>query len=98
MATREPDFTPTASDEPVYDTGLDEFELLWAKHKTAILAGGVGLGLLHADTALDARANGELVLVGEEQRKVPVYFSVRAVRQEEPLIAALLEKIKQLVD
>ncbi len=56
----------------------------------SLIAGGVGLGLLHADTALDASAKGELVLVGEEQRKVPVYFAVRSVRQQEPLIAALL--------
>lgn len=60
----------------------------------SLIAGGVGLGLLHADTAMDASEKSELVLLGGEQRKVPVYFAVKAMRQQEPLIAALIERIK----
>jgi DNA-binding transcriptional LysR family regulator len=63
----------------------------------SLIAGGVGLGLLHADTAMDASEKCELVLLGGEQRKVPVYFSVKAARLQEPLIAAVLERINLLL-
>lgn len=64
----------------------------------SLIAGGVGIGLLHADTAQEASAKGEVVLLGRELQKVPVYFSIRTERQQEPLIAALLDNIKMLGD
>jgi len=64
----------------------------------SLIAGGVGLGLLHADTALDASEKCEVVLLGGEQRKVPVYFSVRSARQQEPLIAAVLDRLQALLN
>lgn len=63
----------------------------------SLIAGGVGIGLLHADTAKDASEKGELVLLGNEQQKVPVYFAVRTARQTDPLIAALLNRVKALI-
>lgn len=64
----------------------------------SLIAGGVGIGLLHADTAIEASEKGELVLLGGEQRKVPVFFAVRAARQQEALIAALLERVGMLIN
>jgi len=64
----------------------------------SLIAGGVGVGLLHADTAMDASEKGELVLLGGEQRQVPVYFAVRTARQQEPLLAAVLERLKTLLN
>ena len=56
-----------------------------------LIAGGVGLGFLHADTALDAAAKGEVVLLGDIQQQVKVKFAVVAERMREPLIKAVFE-------
>lgn len=77
---------------------LKQIDVDHEKVTRSLIAGGVGVGLLHADTALDAQAKGEVVLLGAEQRKVPVYFSVKAARQQEPLIAAVLERLQTLLN
>lgn len=59
-----------------------------------LIAGGVGLGLLHADTAHEARAAGEVDLVCEAQEKVRVLFAHLAGRAQEPLLAALTSIIR----
>lgn len=61
-----------------------------------LIAGGVGLGFLHADTALDAAAKGEVVLLGGIQQQVKVKFAVVAERVREPLISAMFELAKNL--
>ncbi len=47
MARPEDDYIP-ASDEPVIEPEIDSFELLWEKHRTAIIAGGIALVVLIA--------------------------------------------------
>lgn len=61
-----------------------------------LIAGGVGLGFLHADTALDAAAKGEVVLLGDIQQQVKVKFAVVAERMREPLISAVFELAEKL--
>jgi DNA-binding transcriptional LysR family regulator len=61
-----------------------------------LIAGGVGLGFLHADTALDAAAKGEVVLLGDIQQQVKVKFAVVAERMREPLISKVFELAENL--
>lgn len=61
-----------------------------------LIAGGVGIGFLHHDTALDAAAKQEVELIGDVQQEIPVYFAVSASRLDEPLIQSLLNTIKRL--
>jgi DNA-binding transcriptional LysR family regulator len=61
-----------------------------------LIAGGVGLGFLHADTALDAAATGEVVLLGDIQQQVKVKFAVVAERMREPLISKVFELAENL--
>jgi DNA-binding transcriptional LysR family regulator len=61
-----------------------------------LIAGGVGLGFLHADTALDAAAKGEVVLLGDIQQQVKVKFAVATERMREPLIGAVFELAEKL--
>ncbi len=77
---------------------LKQVDVDHEKVTRSLISGGVGLGLLHGDTAMDARDKGEVVLLGREQRKVPVYFAAKASRQQEPLIAAVLEQIKLVLN
>jgi DNA-binding transcriptional LysR family regulator len=53
-----------------------------------LIAGGVGLGLLHADAAKAAQASGEVELVHEEEAPVRVLFAHLASRANDPLIVA----------
>lgn len=61
-----------------------------------LITGGVGLGFLHADTAIEAAAKGEVILLGEVQQYVPVYFALLTQRMHEPLINSLVQMIKHL--
>lgn len=54
-----------------------------------LIAGGVGIGLLHADTAEDARDKGEVVLVCKAQEVVRVLFAHRADRAKDPLLSSV---------
>lgn len=62
----------------------------------SLIAGGVGLGFLHADTAREAQEKGEVMLLGDIQRKVPLFFAVQAKRQQEHLIAAVLNTLREI--
>jgi DNA-binding transcriptional LysR family regulator len=53
-----------------------------------MVAGGVGVGLLHADTAKDAAARGEVELLFESPKPVRVLFAYLASRAEDPLLSA----------
>ena len=54
-----------------------------------LIAGGVGVGLLHADTAKDAQTCGEVELVYEIQQPVRVLFAHLASRAQDPLLSAV---------
>ena len=53
-----------------------------------LIAGGIGVGLLHADTAKAAQARGEVELLFESQTLVRVLFAHLASRAQDPLLAA----------
>lgn len=53
-----------------------------------LIAGGVGVGLLHADTAREAQGRGEVELIFEAQTVVRVLFAHLASRAEDPVVAA----------
>lgn len=52
----------------------------------ALVAGGVGVGLLHAETANDARGRGEVQLLHESETPVRVLFAHLPSRAEDPLV------------
>jgi len=54
-----------------------------------LIAGGVGVGLLHAETAHAARANGEVELLCEAQKSVRVLFAQLASRTQDPVLNAV---------
>jgi DNA-binding transcriptional LysR family regulator len=54
-----------------------------------LIAGGVGVGLLHADTAKAAHENGEVELVCEAQAQVRVLFAHLAGRAHDPLLSTV---------
>lgn len=54
----------------------------------SLIAGGLGVGLLHADTAEDARARGEVELLAEAKTLVRVLFAHLSSRAEDPLVDA----------
>jgi DNA-binding transcriptional LysR family regulator len=54
-----------------------------------LVAGGTGVGLLHADTAKDAEARGEVELLCECPEPVPVLFAYLAGRAQDPLLGAV---------
>lgn len=53
-----------------------------------LVAGGIGLGLLHEATAEQARLRGEVELLLETPAKVRILFAHRASRQGDPVLAA----------
>ncbi|MFO0746709.1 MAG: LysR family transcriptional regulator [Myxococcota bacterium] len=53
-----------------------------------LVAGGRGVGLLHAETAKEAAARGEVELVLESQPAVRVLFAHLASRAQDPLLSA----------
>jgi DNA-binding transcriptional LysR family regulator len=53
-----------------------------------LIAGGIGVGLLHAKTAKDAQFCGEVELVCEAQKPVLVLFAHLAGRAQDPLLSA----------
>ncbi|MEO7733540.1 MAG: LysR substrate-binding domain-containing protein, partial [Kofleriaceae bacterium] len=54
-----------------------------------LIAGGVGVGLLHADTAKDAQLAGEVELVCEAQKAARVLFAHLSGRTEDPVLRAV---------
>jgi molybdate transport repressor ModE-like protein len=54
-----------------------------------LIAGGVGVGLLHAEAAKEARSSGEAEIVCEAQTGVRVLFAHLAGRAHDPLLCAL---------
>jgi len=61
-----------------------------------LIAGGVGLGLLHADSAEAARASGEVELLCEAQTGVRVLFAQLADRIHDPLLSAVGAAVREI--
>lgn len=55
----------------------------------SLIAAGVGVGLLHAETAQEAQRCGEVELVCEARQSVRVLFACLASREQEPLLSAV---------
>jgi len=53
-----------------------------------LVGSGIGVGLLHADTAQDAQRRGELELLFEAETRVRVLFANLASRAQDPLLMA----------
>lgn len=53
-----------------------------------LIAGGIGVGLLHSDTAAEARARGEVEVLFESKTSVRVLFAHLASRAQDPLLVA----------
>lgn len=62
-----------------------------------LVAGGVGVGLLHAETARDAEAKGEVELLGGAQHEVRLLFGYRCGRAHDPLIEALSAAVRDVL-
>ncbi|MBK9752414.1 MAG: LysR family transcriptional regulator [Nannocystis sp.] len=60
----------------------------------ALIAGGIGVGLLHAGTAKAAQARGEVELLCESRRLVRVLFAQLASRASDPVLAAATEILR----
>ncbi len=54
-----------------------------------LIAGGVGLGLLHAETAYEAEQKGEVELICKTDTAVSVLFAYQTSRLEDPLLKAV---------
>jgi DNA-binding transcriptional LysR family regulator len=59
-----------------------------------LISGGVGIGLLHADTANEARTRGEVELLCQAQDAVRVLFAYRTDRAQEPALQALSSSLQ----
>ena len=55
-----------------------------------LIAGGLGVGLLHADTAKQAQARGEVELLLESREAVRVLFAHAATRSQDPILMAAI--------
>jgi DNA-binding transcriptional LysR family regulator len=60
-----------------------------------LVAGGIGVGLLHADTARMAHARGEVELLFECQNVVRVLFARLASRAQDPLLTAATSIVRE---
>ena len=61
----------------------------------SLIAGGIGVGLLHADTAKAAQGRGEVELLFEAPTLVRVLFAHLASRAEDPLLAAAVTAVRR---
>jgi DNA-binding transcriptional LysR family regulator len=55
-----------------------------------LVASGLGVGLLHADAALEAEGRGEVELLHEPEARISVHFACLAARAADPLLAAAI--------
>lgn len=59
-----------------------------------LIAGGVGIGLLHSNSAREAAAAGEVDLLCEVRPAVPVLLACRSERAQEPLFRAVKDVLQ----
>lgn len=62
-----------------------------------LVTAGVGLGLLHEDSALAARARGDVDVVCEAALGAQVLFAHLAARKDDPLLVAVVSAIEEHV-
>jgi len=60
-----------------------------------LIAGGVGIGLLHAETAQEAEQCGEIEIISEAQQTVQVLFAYLAGRAENPLLSTVSSILRE---
>lgn len=53
-----------------------------------LIAGGLGVGLLHADTAMKAQARGEVEIIARSPTLVRILFAHLTSRSQDPLVTA----------
>lgn len=63
-----------------------------------LIAGGVGLGFLHSDSASEAQRRNEAVLLGGSRAELRLQFAHLATRAEEPIVRAVMSVLPQLVN
>lgn len=63
----------------------------------ALISSGVGLGLLHTDSALDAQSKGEVRLVAELDHQASLWFSCLHSRAEQQPMQNVLKLMHQLL-
>ncbi|MGY8868882.1 MAG: LysR family transcriptional regulator [Pseudomonadales bacterium] len=61
-----------------------------------LIAGGVGVGLLHANAAKDALSNGDVELLCEVQSTVRVLFAHLSSRNQDPLLNAVSSLLDEM--
>jgi DNA-binding transcriptional LysR family regulator len=62
-----------------------------------LIAGGVGVGMLHADTAREAEAKGEVRLLGGAQQEVRLLFGYLSRRSHDPLLDAVSAAVRDVL-
>jgi DNA-binding transcriptional LysR family regulator len=62
-----------------------------------LIAGGLGVGLLHADLAKDAAVRGEVQLLCKMERRVSILFAFLASRARDPLLTAVSSLVREAV-
>jgi DNA-binding transcriptional LysR family regulator len=62
-----------------------------------LIAGGVGVGFLHAETAHEAEAKGEVELVGDVQLEVRLLFAYLCRREQDPLVGAVSAAVREIL-
>lgn len=60
----------------------------------SLIANGTGVGLLHADTAREAEACGEVELLFESEASVRVLFALLASRAQDPLLTEAVSIVR----
>lgn len=60
----------------------------------ALIASGIGIGLLHAETARDAERRGEIEILYQAETVVRVLFAFLAARKQDPVLEAAASIIR----
>jgi len=58
-----------------------------------LVAGGVGVGLLHQESAFEAQRRGEIILLGGPQDEVPLQFIYPTAHTSDPVLAILVAAV-----
>ncbi|MBJ7537389.1 LysR family transcriptional regulator [Marinomonas transparens] len=64
---------------------------------SSLISSGLGLGLLHTEAAQTAEKKGEITILHEVKKAVPVYFAYQSKRHFDPVIGAANNLIQELI-
>jgi len=81
----------SASIEPIETVEVDHEQSM-----RALVAAGVGVGLIRKELALEAQEAGEALLFGEHKGKTNLAFVYPAEREEDPTIQAVLSALRKI--